>query len=232
MHTIGVDLAAQAKGTYACRIAWARVPRVELLAGDLDDARLAAVLREDAAIAGLDVPFGWPDAFVALLAGRREFGSWEMNSRDLRLRATDRFVHAQTQLPPMSVSSDRIAAPAMRWRILRANAGLTSAHFREVYPAAALKHWTLPHRGYKLAEQRAVRVAILEAIVERLGLSLTDAQASLARETADALDAIVAALVARAVAIAKCVPLPDEHRAIAVREGWIELPDCDLAALR
>src|SRR5207253_2579261 len=50
--------------------------------------------------------------------------------------------------------------------------------FVEVYPAAALKRWGLPHRSYKRRDQRVVREEILAALA-RDWLDLAAARAQL-----------------------------------------------------
>ena len=121
------------------------------------------VLAEPVARIGLDVPLGWPDEFVAAVAEHHEgrpFGTAGMDR--LTRRETDRWVHDHPEIRqlPLSVSTDRIAYPAMRMaRILgevvgepidRSGAG----KFVEVYPAAALRVWGLRHRGYKRGADR------------------------------------------------------------------------------
>ncbi|MEO6713138.1 MAG: DUF429 domain-containing protein [Mycobacteriales bacterium] len=77
-------------------------------------------------------------------------------------RETDRAVHQAVGLWPLSVAADRIGLAAMRAAGLladladagravdRAGTGVVV----EVYPAASLKVWGLPHKGYKGQDQR------------------------------------------------------------------------------
>lgn len=135
-------------------------------------------------------------------------------------------------MTPMSVTMDRIAAPAMRWRLLSRALTEASAPRVEVYPAAALKIWDLPHQGYKRPEQASARATILSALTRALALEPSGAQAAMLADRADALDSLVAALVARAVALDRTTKPPRELQEIAAREGWIHVPTCDIAALR
>lgn len=240
MRTLGIDLAAQAKGTFLCELEWRRDGQVHLLALRENEAHAAdedlraAIARPGIARVGVDVPFGWPDAFVALMRGEGEVRAWQDRSSELlRLRATDRACREPPlSMTPMSVTMDRIAAPAMRWRLLSRLLPASAPECVEVYPAAALKTWDLPHQGYKRPEQAAARAAILNGLLRPLELRPSDAQTTLLRERADALDALVAALVTRAVALGRTTPPPRELTEVAAREGWIHVPTCAVAELR
>ncbi|HUZ37996.1 MAG TPA: hypothetical protein VMV17_16870, partial [Streptosporangiaceae bacterium] len=107
---------------------------------------------------------GWPDAFVAFVAAHqdghvtvpRDFGErgWK---GPLTMRLTDLAVREVLRLTPLSVSADRLGHVAMRCTCLlalhaqqghaagRDGSGITT----EVYPAASLKVWGLPYRGFK-----------------------------------------------------------------------------------
>lgn len=241
MRTLGIDLAAQAEGTFLCELEWRRDGKVHLL--DLrqnekhaaDEDLRAAITRPGITKVGVDVPFGWPDAFVALMRGDDcDVRAWqERGSERLRLRATDLACReAPLSMTPMSVTMDRIAAPAMRWRLLSRLLPTSSPECFEVYPAAALKQWDLPYQSYKRPEQGAARAAILSAIVRPLELAPSGAQTALLRDRADALDALVAAIVTRAVALGRTTPPPPELAEVAAREGWIHVPTCAIAELR
>ena len=79
MLTVGVDLAPQPKMTAACAIRWhdgrARVEQVEL---GVDDARLHELARRATKV-GIDVPLGWPDAFVAAVSAHHDLRLWPEN---------------------------------------------------------------------------------------------------------------------------------------------------------
>ena len=98
----------------------------------------------------------------------------------------------------------------------------------ETYPAAALRIWGLPWKGYKGTgpgkEQK--RAEIVGTLAEEVGSWLTLVE-SQCRESDDMLDGLVAALVARAVAVKGCEPIPDADRDLAKKEGWIALPHSD-----
>ncbi len=232
MLTAGVDLASQAAGTALCVIRWDGGGRLEALELGLDDARLEQATKACDKV-GLDVPLGWPARFAEQLAAYHAGGPWTIPHTDpgLRLRETDRFVWRQVGRPPLSVSSDRIAIPAMRAAHLlsRLEPGLDrtgAGRLLEVYPAAALLRWGFTARGYKRAAGLAVREALLEAFVARTRgwIELSQGALRACRDSDDMFDALVAALVARASACGLCEPVPDELRAVASREGWIGLP--------
>jgi len=247
--TMGIDLAADPKRTAMARLSWhegvAELTTLELVCSDY------LVLRwmNDAdAIVGIDCPFGWPTAFVDLVSGRAQVADigdlpegWR---REYVLRATDRWVHEKIGLRPLSVSTDKIGAVAIRLAGLLT--GLDShvhaprdgsGSLAEVYPAAALRVWGLPHRGYKSAPDVATRqrnAVIRERLVDALlaaapWLLLGPYEAEV-RRSDDALDAVICALVARAVRIGATHPVEDRESALA--EGWIHVPSRPLADLR
>jgi predicted nuclease with RNAse H fold len=201
--TLGVDLASQAKNTAIAEIDWTARRTITLKPAD-DDEILAAM--ERAEHTGIDAPFGWPEAFVEALTT----GTWpDVPTKKLTHRVTDEFVHAQTGLWPLSVSSDRIALPAFRCAKLLTRHG-TNDNVYEVYPGAALTIWGLERRGYKND------LAIRERIAAALPADVDDSSI----EDADKLDAVICAIVARLAALGKTYPPPDGVE----REGWIHIP--------
>jgi hypothetical protein len=99
----------------------------------------------------------------------------------------------------------------------------------EVYPAAALRQWGLDPSGYKGArpekvEKRRELVAEVTAATSRW-LELTDEDRELLIASDDILDALISAIVGRAVQMEGTLRIPDAHRRIAASEGWIHLPE-------
>lgn len=245
MRTVGVDLSAEPSKTATATVLWeggaAIVENVAL--GVTDDDIRATVGGADRC--GIDAPFGWPDAFVELVVAHRNHEFPEGLALDTRTgrqslvrRLTDRLVHAETGIVPLSVSADLIAHVALRCAGLLASFGSdgfdvdrVDGFAVEVYPAAALRIWGQSTRGYKGPKNRSVLEAGVEQLERALpGLRLGEFR-SLCTTSDDAFDALVAAIIARAVALG-CTRRPEDHeREIARREGWIHLPSCDLATL-
>ncbi|GIE46702.1 hypothetical protein Ani05nite_02360 [Amorphoplanes nipponensis] len=246
MLTAGVDLAADPVGTAIAAVAWsASGAEVRLVAVPADDDAIVE-LAGRAAKTGIDCPLGWPDEFVAFVSAHRAGPApvpadvaakqWR---RRLAWRHTDEVARRMTGLVPLSVSADRIGHTAMRCAALQtrlARAGRDvdrsgAGAVVEVYPAASLKVWGLPWRGYKTAGNRAA----LGVVVDRLQqaapwLDLGDHE-QLCRRSDHALDAVVAALTARA-AVRDQVGRPGERELAAARtEGWIAIPTAALAGL-
>jgi hypothetical protein len=101
----------------------------------------------------------------------------------------------------------------------------------ESYPAAALKRWSLAHRKYKGSEGRLAREALVDQLVARCpGVSLGRFDTAV-RDSDDALDAVICALIARAAALGRVLAPTDDQAARAATEGWIAVPTCELSDL-
>ena len=237
MITLGIDLAAQPENTAACSVDWRDGgARVVDVACDQDDEALARHIAAADKV-GVDVPFGWPEAFVAAVARFHAGGAWpEMPTVMLRYRETDRHVQAVTGHWPLSVSTDRIGVPTFRAaRLLsrltvqtQAVDRVGAALFVEVYPAAALRRWGFAATGYK-GPKGAARLAALFAGFQARTRAWLDLGRARQRcgTSADAFDALVAALVARAAGLGLCEGPPPHLADLATREGWIALPAGD-----
>ncbi len=236
--TLGVDLAASPKRTAVCWIDWAdgRAEIRDARAGATDEELLGWFERADKV--GIDAPFGWPDAFVESIASHREGRPWPGHPMEhLRLRETDRHAHERTGIWPLSVSSNLVAIPAMRCAGLLSRYGAVhgpvprdgSGKLVEVYPAAALKRWGLPHSGYKGKANAASRAKLVQQLRDRTEpwLAASDEIWGDCSENDDVLDAVVAALAARAAATGRCAQISAALTAAASREGWIRLPHPD-----
>lgn len=201
----------------------------------MNDAKITDLITSSDKI-GVDSPLGWPIAFVEAVAQHSRDGSWladylHSESTSFRYRRTDLWLWSTLgSSPPLSVSTDKIAFPAMRAAALLSRlpgrVALDGAgSVVEVYPAAALRRWGLASRKYKGKDNVAARADLVDALLAMtLGwLDVGDVTIELCRSSDDAFDALIAALVARAAALALVDPIPDEDRSAALREGWIEV---------
>lgn len=237
--TIGIDLSAQPKETAACVIEWGGdFARITHLSVGADNRTLLDLIdaHEPAKVA-IDAPFGWPAPFLSALIDFTSSGRWPPGSerRPLLLRTTDLAVRDETGTDPLSVSSNLLAICAMRCAELlvelagegdldRTGGGLVL----EVYPAAALRQWGFDPRGYKGSKPEKVekRHQLVESLAAATSqwLELPEEQRVLLAASDHLFDALVSALVGRAVELGRTLPVPDEHRALAASEGWIHLP--------
>jgi predicted nuclease with RNAse H fold len=244
--SVGIDVASQDARTAICSIHWehGRAEIEPLGSRGASDSEIRRRV-ESADRVGVDIPLGWPSRFVEALTRHHRGEAWPDEGgaaamTSLRLRETDRWLTDRARRPgeprarchPMSVSSNLIAIPAMRMaRVLgpidRSGAGKVI----EVYPAAALFVWGLPYRQYKgvRPERREVRHDLVLRL-RTLTPWLTAASAQdweRIEENDHELDALVAALVARAKHAGLCDESYDATSQGARMEGWIALPTAD-----
>lgn len=233
MRTIGVDVSSQPRGTVSCEIDWGGASaRIDSVERALDDARLETILSAGVDKIGVDVPLGWPESFVDAVVRHRdgkEFG--EAPIAKLARRATDLWVWENTGQLPLSVSTDRISYPAMR--IARMLGRLPSlgcdrsgaGKLVEVYPAAALRVWGLQHERYKRDKGREALAAILQELRARCPWLSAHRDVWVQLESDDhCFDSLISSLVARAHALARCQPIPQQFVCAAEHEGWIAVP--------
>ncbi len=245
--TVGIDLATQPAKTSICAIEWSQGGAVARFDADTSDSHLVDVIAS-ATKAGVDCPLGWPEPFVQAVVAHSRMAVWPGRDRDqvafrrtLTQRETDRVIQGAGR-QPLSVSTDRIGIVAMRF------AGIADALARrshpvdrsgrgvvaEVYPAAALRGWGLPDRGYKRREQAPALASLVDALQGRIPwFRFADGDTEdLCRSSHDAFDALISALVARAVHLDRTTwPESQEARRLASIEGWIHVPSCDAADL-
>lgn len=241
MLTVGVDLAAGAKGTAIAVVEWdaGQATVISVRRGADDGVILDALGKADKA--GIDCPLGWPDDFVAFISSHHQHDRLPIPAsypadgwkRRLTMRLSDQVVQAETGLTPLSVSADLIGHVALRCACLLAEAGRCGLVIdrsgdgvvAEVYPAASLRAWGLAHAGYK---QRGNREP-LDDLVDKLKsyapwLHLGEAE-GICRESHDAFDAVIAALTARAAAQGLTRrPRTEVEVAAASTEGWVAFP--------
>ena len=244
MRTVGVDLAAEPTRTALAIVEWgegiARLTHLQLGTRDDEIVELSA----GATSVGIDCAFGWPIEFVEFVAAHARRASSERASsgidlrRRLAYRHTDRVVRERTGRWPLSVSTDRLGMTAIHCAELLdafAEAGETvdrsgGGRLAEVYPAAALRTWGLLTPGYKTKPE--ARILAAEVLLDASPWLETDTvQRALLGRSDDALDALVASLIARAHALGKTLPVPPELLEKALIEGWVALPTCPVADL-
>lgn len=241
MRTLGIDLSANTTKTGACEIDW-HVGTVQLIQRPVTDDQLVAAIGA-AAMTGIDIPLGWPDGFVTAVVAHHHGRPWPSaaiappaDREPLRFRLTD-LVTRDRGAQPLSVSTDRIGVAAMRGARLQhllAERGFsidrsgTTGSIAEVYPAAALRHWGLTSSGYKGGSNAAICRVLAADLAARCGRITRAVTACLEGCDDDALDAVVCAVVAKAVLLGVTErPTPDQMEA-AKREGWIHVPTASI----
>ncbi len=260
VRVAGVDLAAEASGTALAVLrveagggaggpgAGTGGPGsvvLESLRLGVDDDTIRADTRAVELI-GIDCAFGWPVDFVDFVA--RQASGARLTSDDtgdlawrrrLAHRETDRVVTERTGARPLSVATDRLGMTALRCAVLLDRlqddgrvvdrSGEHPSAVVEVYPAMALRVWGLRRPGYKQTlDARTALIADLRRAAPWLEVG---AHEPLMTASADALDAVLAALVALAHRLGCSVPPSAGQRERARVEGWVAIPTEGLAEL-
>jgi hypothetical protein len=260
--TLGIDLSSQPKNTAICLVEWSpdRAEVVALWRGTdpdgtpLGDGLLIALMRGSSELrqpskVAIDAPLGWPIDFVR---GVGDPVNWpvtiDASRARLERRATDHWVHETTGKQPLSVTTDRIAYPAMRAAGLLAHYARTcdepvdrsglAGRVCETYPDPAIRRFGLwPPSARARDSYKGAANDVRKDIVDRLAdaarwLILSSADRARCIEFDDCLDALVCALAARATEQGKTVAPPAELAEEAALEGWIHLPQpASLSAL-
>jgi predicted nuclease with RNAse H fold len=235
--TAGVDLAAEPRGTALALVEWstdrARLLRLEVGVTDEPIVELACTVEK----IGVDCALGWPHEFVEFLVDHATFDGQPKSfdggmdwRRRLAYRETDRDVRMQTGRWPLSVSTDRLGLTAMRAAGLMSrmsDAGLDvnrlgSGVVVEVYPGATLRQWSIDTTSYRT--DNMARSLLVDEIQNRAPWLEIEPFRDLMTASADAVDAVVAAMSARASALGLCPVPPAQSERLARIEGWIALP--------
>jgi predicted nuclease with RNAse H fold len=242
----GVDLAAMPERTALASIEWTASRAIirDVIHPAGDDAILEVI--KQAGKTGIDCPLGWPGAFVDFVASHhtghvgipQDSGGtgWR---RELTMRRTDAFVQDQLRLVPLSVSADRIAHVALRCAVLLAkldSAGHPvdrsgSGAVVEVYPAASLRSWGLDHRGYKQPARPDVLNHLVDDLLTVAAWLDCGPHEETLRRSHDVLDAVIAAMTARAAVQGQTFPPGEANLAAARTEGWIAIPASPISQL-
>lgn len=152
--------------------------------------------------------------------------------RAVLYRETDLEVRRRVGKTPLSVAADKIAYPAIRWAAIAARLREQdiptprdgSGVACEVYPGAALAAWGLGAQRYKKAAGALVRGELVEALSARWPWLDWAGHRDVCAASDDALDAVIAAVVAREVLLGRAISPRAELAAAAADEGWIWLP--------
>lgn len=241
-RTLGIDLAAQPERTAVCAVEWdGGSALAEVLPGRHDDARLLDLMRQPWDKIGIDCPLGWPEPFVEAVTAHRSGKRWpargldpDEHRRRVRYRHTDLALAQREGFLPLSVSSDLIGVVALRGAMLldryadgrkavrRDGAGIVA----EVYPAAALRRWLPAFRGsYKRRGDLAPLRTLVAAVTDAVPVKFSGDSRERCETSHDAFDAMVCALVARAVTLRQTRrPRSDHELRLAATEGWIHVP--------
>jgi hypothetical protein len=252
--TLGIDLSSQPKNTAICELVWtdggaeiaALWQGTDPHGKPLRDEVLVAAMIGDLGIpqpskVAIDAPLGWPLDFVR---GLSDPATWPVKMDESRARlerrATDHWVHRRTGKQPLSVTTDRIAYAAMRAAGLLAHCARAldqpldrtgmSGLVCEAYPDPAIRCFDIwppdkgPRQSYKGDAQNVRNGIIHELANEAPWLRLADVERSRCIESDDCLDALICALVARAVQQGVTDAPPDDLLDEAAAEGWIHLP--------
>ena len=244
--TAGIDLSSDPRSTAACVLEWkAGTVRIAGLAPQanglaLEDTELIEIIR-GATKTGVDAPFGWPEPFFVAVSAWRKGGRWAWKDRSpMRYRQTDEQLRGAPKMP-LSVSTDRLGATAMRCALLLSQleevdrSGMTGPA-AEVYPAGGLHRWGLPSQGYKEngVEHLEVRRRIVSGLKRQFGTAWRPSPRQRRRLESehDLLDAFISALMARAIERRRATtPRGNRERQLASIEGWIGLPTGELSGI-
>jgi len=236
MGTRGLDMSTKARKTAAVRLEWS--PRRALVTDVVWPLRLtdiAPLIIEHAdEWWAVDVPFGWPDAFEAMIRERHsrplsegsvpaesEWDKWRTDT--VARRVTDHFLLSAEGIRqrPLPASFDKLGATAAAWVLIEARlhqrgvsvdrSGVTG-RIVETYPRAALNAWSDRNPG-KIG---------LDGLQELFPFLDTSRHVA-AMANDDVRDAVICAVVARARALDLTILPPDEDLPAARREGWIHV---------
>ena len=242
--TLGIDLAAAPERTAVCSVTWDGDAAVaEVLPGPHDDEHLVELMSRRWDKIGIDAPLGWPEPFVDALTTHRKLKPWAGRGSDaaehrkqLKYRLTDLVVSEREGRAPLSVSTDLIGVVALRAAVLldeyarqakrkpvrRDGLGAVA----EVYPAAALRRWLPEAKGsYKRRGDHEPLRALVAGVGDAVPIKFAGDSYDICTTSHDAFDALVCALVARAVTqrqTRRARSGAEVRR--AATEGWIHVP--------
>ncbi len=232
MRAVGIDLAARPSATAVTVIEWGEgSARVSAPRGGWTDDELVGLLMELGPDdrAGVDCPFGWPVEFVRAVSAHAAGEPWPGRGQEqagyrngpLRFRRTDVVARELTGAWPQPPALGWLSVVVARWAFIademnargrpidRTGAG----RIAEVYPAGARRLWGLHgERSTAALVHAAPWLEFEPGARQRFD------------EDTDAYDALIAALVARAVAQGLTNRPSHPDLEVARTEGWLHLP--------
>ena len=235
--TWGLDVSTNRAKTAAVAVDWSVQGKGHVVdvRRPLRATEMAPLISEhDGSTWAVDVPFGWPDLFVDLMASRHhgplpaevmpEAAEWDKwRTREVAQRRTDRFLTDDPRIKtrPLPASFQLLGATAAMWVLVEAQlvslgvavdrAGLDGA-LCETYPSAALSAWGFgkPKQSWLELKSNFGFLTVEEHLVPQLASD-------------DVCDAIVCALVARARDLNLTIAPTADDLPAARREGWIHV---------
>ena len=243
MKLVGIDLSADPKKTGVCVLEDDAVVCVRRGSATARHPDWLVDHCARAEIVAVDVPFGWPKPFAEALTGYEIGVSLDRDRRRYLRRVTDAFVTETLpqSLPrevrpptPFAVAADKLGVTAMVGTILlNALSGdfqlsprenYTRPAVIEVYPAASLWAWGLPHRNLETS-------VILESLQRVFGFKIREANRENLLGSRHCFDALVAALTAQEYVGGNTFDPPEHVSEDTLKvEGWIRIPNHSIKA--
>lgn len=230
MKLVGIDFATDPRGCGICILEDNTVVHVGHGSTSVEHPLWLVDHCAGATVVAVDVPFGWPIAFAKALSGYHMGDALDLPREQYRLRTTDLWIRESVPpLQPLSVSTDKLGSTAIvGTNLLHAlsNEGFhlsprsaAPAAVVEVYPAASLRVWGLPHRNIEAP-------AVLETLRGAFGLSIGNSHQQALLRSRHCLDALISALTAKEYADGNTSLPPENISDETLRtEGWICIPN-------
>ena len=185
----------------------------------------------------LDAPLGWPSAMSDTLPSHQAGNPLGLkDSNRMFLRETD-FVIWREFKKPLEVGASLIARTATSALELLGNlrkiqnlaiplawemGDIAETCAIEVYPAATLTARGIALAGYRKGKSgEAIRFQIIENLNRSCEVEIANSQTTRAVNSPDSLDAVVCVLAGADFLRGNCIPIQDNLRDIAYKEGWI-----------
>jgi len=186
----------------------------------------------------LDAPLGWPVTMSEKLPLHKAGNPLGLeDSNRMFLRETDFVIWKEFNKKPLEVGASLIARTAASALELLENlrksqnldiplawemGDISETSAVEVYPAATLAARGIALAGYRKGKSgETSRLQIIENLNRSYDIDIPNSQIAQAANSPDNLDAVVCVLAGVDFLRGKCIPIPDNLRDIAYKEGWI-----------